>query len=647
MMVRHRIKLRSIICTLLVLAVVLGMNGYLGAGNVEMPSPILDGVIGGQEWLNADVDVEFYIDCDNSGNNFDGDNRLLIGEDEDNVYLGLDLVSDQSPDPSSEWLGLWFNTNHQNFSSEKEWTQYLNNGAESLIINVSTNATAEPFDETNPGTNYELYLTNQDDILTPVYYSDFAGTAEGLNYIFDGKSVNITSTDLSGNQVVRYDLGLNFSSFYSTLLPQYIPQFKNFGIQGWISLNTTVDSHQMIVWDSDGTLNTTDPAQTFTLPTAAGSMGFGFHNVGPGNLTAQGILKLSFLVNSSTSPFEVKYDYLICQIQTTPMFDSDFNFLKRPFSTIQNWDYNYSFSPSTLNASAHRQFEIKIPKSELEHFDSNQDLGIVIAGYGTLSFEGSNYWSYSQDPSMIYKEDSAKYMYFDMQGVEPGDGMTVNSPTDIMYDIYQTGFTISWRITDPDAVDPVYTIYRDGLQIENSEWVSGTLIPISVDGLGVGIYNFSIIATDGYGGRIQDDVKVTVVNPGPILTSPADLNLAYDFGSATITWTVTDSTIDSASYIIFVDGVENVTGTWVNGDEIVFNITGFKPGDYTISLLVEDGLGKSFNDDVEVIISIFPPPTHRSPGYPALLWAVSLVTLFWLIRRKFAHHTKVNRTPTS
>jgi hypothetical protein len=68
-------------------------------------------------------------------------------------------------------------------------------------------------------------------------------------------------------------------------------------------------------------------------------------------------------------------------------------------------------------------FEFSIPKAELEHYDSNEELGIIVGGYGTLGFiNGSNFWVFSTIDYWQRVEDSSYYNYYDMKGVESPGG---------------------------------------------------------------------------------------------------------------------------------------------------------------------------------------------------------------------------------
>lgn len=86
----------------------------------------------------------------------------------------------------------------------------------------------------------------------------------------------------------------------------------------------------------------------------------------------------------------------------------------------------------------------------------------------------------------------------------------ITSPADIPYVASTTGHSISWTITDDTTGRTSYMIYRNGTRVSNGTWSSGVAVSINVDGLGIGKYNYTIVASDGVGGSVQDTVLVTV-----------------------------------------------------------------------------------------------------------------------------------------
>jgi len=74
-------------------------------------------------------------------------------------------------------------------------------------------------------------------------------------------------------------------------------------------------------------------------------------------------------------------------------------------------------------------FEFSIPKAELELYDSNKELGIIIGGYGTLGYvNGSNFWVFSTIDYRQRIEDSSYYNYYDMKGVGESPGVISGYP---------------------------------------------------------------------------------------------------------------------------------------------------------------------------------------------------------------------------
>ena len=105
-------KLVSIVVPAILLNLIfIGGVGY-GAvipkmsGTTPMTGIVMDGIIEEDEWSDADWKVGFYLDIDDVGNppDTDGMNYMYLGEDENNIYLGLDLLSDKTGEITGEWV---------------------------------------------------------------------------------------------------------------------------------------------------------------------------------------------------------------------------------------------------------------------------------------------------------------------------------------------------------------------------------------------------------------------------------------------------------------------------------------------------------------------------------------------------------------
>ncbi len=85
----------------------------------------------------------------------------------------------------------------------------------------------------------------------------------------------------------------------------------------------------------------------------------------------------------------------------------------------------------------------------------------------------------------------------------------VSAPDDVKYEVGDTGNVLEWQFSDfdPDS----YIIYRNGTQYGFSNWVSNSdTFTISVDGLAVGVHNYTIVVFDGSGNSASHTVWVTV-----------------------------------------------------------------------------------------------------------------------------------------
>ncbi|MFQ5978677.1 MAG: nitrous oxide reductase family maturation protein NosD [Candidatus Heimdallarchaeota archaeon] len=87
----------------------------------------------------------------------------------------------------------------------------------------------------------------------------------------------------------------------------------------------------------------------------------------------------------------------------------------------------------------------------------------------------------------------------------------LDSPLDVRYVQGDDTKTISWTATDNYPAS--YTIYRDGVEVENGLWISGDQIIVNISGLAIGDYNFTIVVEDQSGNKGSDSVIVTVLKP--------------------------------------------------------------------------------------------------------------------------------------
>ncbi len=344
---------------------------------------------------------------------------MYLGEDADDLYIGLDLCSDQTGGTTGEWIGAWLITNNRTFTDVATWASYVDNGTESFLHDVENDKVYPYFLNTSGGgVGYFPKSDNQ--------YTAIHGSIEGNYTLLDQSGLqptfNMTSVPYNSDHRVQVDFSIDMKDYYTYFKELHANATVKVRISTYGKVNTTITDNEITVWYSNGTMDVNDPSQTYSINTGT-SLVYDSEDFNAGNLTSDNKIQFSFIANHS-SPFKIQLEYL-----TFAIFPLDINTkggaLSNPYSSINNYQIEWGFGPSfNSNASDHRMYEIKIPKSELEHYDSDADLGIIIGGYGTMSFANKNYWAFSQKNNSIREEKSDNYWYFNMSGLilPPGAG---------------------------------------------------------------------------------------------------------------------------------------------------------------------------------------------------------------------------------
>ncbi len=189
---------------------------------------------------------------------------------------------------------------------------------------------------------------------------------------------------------------------------------------------------------------------------------------------------------------------------------------------------------------------------------------------------------------------------------------TINTPSDIYYDEGDTGYSITWLPSDP--LPSSYVIYMEGSDIKSGTWNSSAeSITVSVDGLTLGTYNYTIVVTDTTGQSTVDQVWVFVHDgTAPTIDHPADFDYNEGETGNTITWTPDDS--HPKNFTIYKDGTIEDSGSW-DGSAITIDVDGLSPGVYNYTIVVYDFGGNSVIDTVIVTVNevVITPTTPTTP----------------------------------
>ena len=189
----------------------------------------------------------------------------------------------------------------------------------------------------------------------------------------------------------------------------------------------------------------------------------------------------------------------------------------------------------------------------------------------------------------------------------------ISSDPFINYTYGKTGNAIVWEIQDSGIGEALYSVYENGAFLFGNTWFSGMIRYLDVDYLPIGVFNYTIIAYDGLGGRSQNTVLVSVLNVAPAINHPLDLSYIQGSTGHFISWTVSDASRNVTSYLIARNGTSVQNGSW-SYSPITCNVTGLSVGIYNYTIFVSDGYG-GYASDV-VMVSVVPnlPPVISGPG---------------------------------
>ncbi len=175
----------------------------------------------------------------------------------------------------------------------------------------------------------------------------------------------------------------------------------------------------------------------------------------------------------------------------------------------------------------------------------------------------------------------------------------INHPSDIEYSEGSTGSSIVWTPTDsnPDS----YRILRNGTELESGDW-DGSTIEIDVDGLSLGVYNYTLIVNNTKGVSVSDIVFVTVYDgTPPTIDHPDDFSYNAEETGNVIEWNPEDSHPDN--FEIYRNGTTVKSGLWNSTEEtITISVDGLGSGTHNFTILVVDIGGNTVSDQVMVLV---------------------------------------------
>jgi archaellum component FlaG (FlaF/FlaG flagellin family) len=208
---------------------------------------------------------------------------------------------------------------------------------------------------------------------------------------------------------------------------------------------------------------------------------------------------------------------------------------------------------------------------------------------------------------------------------------TIEGPEDVEFYFSETGFSLSWNVTDEFM--NMYVLTRDGTEV-----ASGVLNPefpfvtYGLDNLAIGVYVFRLFVNDTSGNNATDDATVTVNRDDtvPIITyTPPDLAYAQGAGSIVRNWTATDDF--KSTYTIAIDGIIYVSEDW-ESETIEFDFAGLSTGIHEVTLTVHDLGGNSASSTVTVSVGMSDEMYYLAAAAIGVVAVVVIAAIVWYIR---------------
>ncbi|MHA2365219.1 MAG: NosD domain-containing protein, partial [Candidatus Hodarchaeales archaeon] len=189
----------------------------------------------------------------------------------------------------------------------------------------------------------------------------------------------------------------------------------------------------------------------------------------------------------------------------------------------------------------------------------------------------------------------------------------INHPNDILIPEGTIGNNFIWIASDnhPDS----FIVYQNGTIQNTGSWTSNLGIIIILDDLSYGFYNFTIRVTDISGNNATDTVFVTINAldvTTPSIDHPDDFSISEGTSELAIEWSAMDA--NPSTYVIYQNGSEIDTGTWLSGESIILSFDTLSFGLYNFTIIVTDVAGNYITDTVfiTVIDDILPVLVYSS-----------------------------------
>lgn len=229
------------------------------------------------------------------------------------------------------------------------------------------------------------------------------------------------------------------------------------------------------------------------------------------------------------------------------------------------------------------------------------------------------------DMNSNFAEDIVSLRFY--ENVTP----VIDGPDPVEFTFSETGYSLSWNVTDDNP--NMYEVYQNDEVVENDIIdPDNPIIEVSLDGLDLGVYNFSLFVNDTSGNSAMNSVLVTVLGDAvdPLITySPADIYYAQGDTHLVFNWTASDDFMDY--YEILVDDEVVVSEDWTT-ETIEFDFSGLQQGQHSVTLRVYDIGGNMAESTVMVYVSASTASVYITFAALISLGVIAFIVIIWFVR---------------
>ncbi|MHA1929846.1 MAG: DUF2341 domain-containing protein [Candidatus Thorarchaeota archaeon] len=328
-----------------------------------------------------------------------------------------------------------------------------------------------------------------------------------------------------------------------------------------------------------------------------------------------GLFNFTLQVTDADSNMEVDTVFVDVYDGTSPIVDAPADVYYNEGQT----GYSIIWGPSDLHPVSYEIFRDAVSIKSGVWNSSAETISISVGGfpYGTYSYQ-------------IVVTDIGDHTDSDTVLVVVSDVIlpTTTHPSNVTIAEGSSGINLQWQGFDINPSS--YEIIRNEVVVKSGLWnVSGDSFTISLDGLNLGIFNFTLQVFDVEGNSAADTVFVEVYDEtSPILDSPADIYFDEGDPGYSIIWDPSD--LHPTSYEIFRDAVFVRTGAWNSSSETIsISLDGLPYGAYSFMILVTDIGDNTDSDTVLVFVSDGTTPTTTHPSNVTIAEGSSGLSIQW------------------